>query len=100
MFKKGQSGNPSGRPKQMQEITDLARQRAPEAFARIVDLTSNDDPRVALAASQEVLNRAYGKPRQALQHSGPDGGDIKTIVEIRRVIVDTGVPRRDELGED
>jgi hypothetical protein len=72
----------------MQEITDLARQRAPEAFARIVELTANEDPRVALAASQEVLNRAYGKPRQALQHSGPDGGAL-----VFNVI--SGVPRGD-----
>jgi hypothetical protein len=58
----GTALNPSGRPRIVQEIQELARSAAPAAFARVVALVNSDDERIALAASQEILNRAYGKP--------------------------------------
>jgi hypothetical protein len=60
----GSTLNPSGRPRIVQEIQDMARSAAPAAFARVVALANSPDERVALAASQEILNRAYGKPLQ------------------------------------
>src|ERR1700733_10200327 len=63
----GYSANPNGRPRIVGEIQKIAREAAPAAFARVVALVENTDPRVALAASQEVLNRAWGKPVQAVQ---------------------------------
>lgn len=58
----GSTANPSGRPRIVGEVQSLARGHAPAAFARVVTLVENADPRVALAAAQEVLNRAWGKP--------------------------------------
>lgn len=66
-FRKGQSGNPSGRPKTIKEVRDLAREEAPRAFRRVVKLIDSDDERVAFVAAQEVLNRAYGKPSQQVE---------------------------------
>jgi hypothetical protein len=63
----GNSGNPSGRPKKVAEIAELAQQHAPEAFAKIVELMSHKDAKVALAAANSILDRAYGKPAQAVQ---------------------------------
>lgn len=31
----------------------------------------------AIAAARELLDRAHGKPRQAMEHSGPDGDALK-----------------------
>ena len=61
-FQKGVSGNPGGRPQVAPEVRDLAKSAAPAAFARIIELMHDVDPRVALAASNAVLDRAYGKP--------------------------------------
>jgi hypothetical protein len=61
----GLSGNPAGRPKVVAEIRGLARQHA--AFRRICELVRTRDERVALAASQAILDRAYGRPVQAVQ---------------------------------
>jgi hypothetical protein len=67
LFAPGQSGNVLGRPKRVEQITDLALEHAPEAFTRIVALISHNDPKIALAASIHVLDRAFGKPSQAVQ---------------------------------
>jgi hypothetical protein len=63
----GSALNPSGRPRIVQEIQELARSAAPAAFDRVVALMNSDDERIALAASQEILNRAYGKPVMQVQ---------------------------------
>ncbi len=39
----------------------LARDAALAALKRLADLSRSEDERVALAASQELLNRAFGK---------------------------------------
>jgi len=33
-----------------------------------------------LRAAEILLNRAYGMPRQRLEHSGPDGAPVETII--------------------
>jgi hypothetical protein len=78
-FKPGQSGNPSGRPPQVLEVIKIARDNCPKAIKRIVALMASDDERVALQAAESLLNRGLGKPVQAVQHSGEDGGPIQFV---------------------
>jgi hypothetical protein len=66
-FLPGFTANPSGRPRVVEEIKQLARQHAPAAFQRICELVDSKDERIALAASQAILDRAYGRPMQAIQ---------------------------------
>lgn len=63
-FKKGVSGNPGGRPKVLEDVKLMAREHGKDAFKTVVALLKSTDERVALAAAQEVMNRAYGKPTQ------------------------------------
>ena len=38
-----------------------------EALRRLLQLMRQDDARVSLAATQEILNRGYGRPSQAVE---------------------------------
>lgn len=73
-FVKGQSGNPGGRPKENNEIKELARAHSVEAFERICEMAQCADHKIALPACKEILDRAYGKPAQAI--TGEDGGPV------------------------
>lgn len=65
-FVPGVSANPFGKPKGAGAIRELARAYLPAAMRKIGELIDNPDPRVALAASQEIVNRIFGKPVQSI----------------------------------
>lgn len=51
----------SAAPTEAADLRMLARDAALAALKRLADLSRSDDERVALAATQELLNRAFGK---------------------------------------
>ena len=81
----GQSGNPSGRPREVGHVKELARQYTEEAIRTLAELMRTGKPdRTRVAAAEALLDRAWGRPAQAI--TGEDGGAL----EIRFV---TQVPR-------
>jgi len=72
-FKPGQSGNQSGRPKVDFEVRQLAREYGQEAIERLVAIMRGDNPALAKAASEALLDRGYGKPVQSV---GVDPGSV------------------------
>lgn len=84
-FIKGQSGNPGGRPKEDAEVRELARQYSSEALNRLLDWMRADNPKASVSACQAILDRAYGKPGQAVQHTGLDEGPIEHAVQVAYV---------------
>ena len=67
-FAPGASGNPGGRPKDEHGIAELARSHAPEAMERLVAVMRSKDERVSLQAAMAVLDRGFGRPKQAIDH--------------------------------
>ena len=71
-FRPGQSGNPSGRPKIPGDVIELARAHTPLAISTLANIVRSDEtpPAARVAASVALLDRAWGKPVQAIQTSG------------------------------
>lgn len=66
-FKRGTSGNPSGRPPKTAEILEvesLARQHTKAAITRLVDWLQSDNAKASVSAAVALLDRGYGKARQ------------------------------------
>jgi len=71
-FKKGQSGNPGGRPKVVAEVRDLAQEHTEEAVSTLATIMMDEKaPHAArVAAANSILDRGYGKAPQHLNVTG------------------------------
>jgi hypothetical protein len=73
-------GSRSAATKQEQErISDLAKQHSDTALKALTSIAENGVSEAArVSAANSLLDRAYGKPVQAMAHSGPGEGPIET----------------------
>jgi hypothetical protein len=84
-FAKGKSGNPGGRPKENEELRLLAQQYTERSIARLAYWMESENPKASVAAANALLDRAWGKPAQAI--TGKDGGPLDVNVnEVRGAI--------------
>ena len=68
-FEKGQSGNPSGRPKVDKNVKEMLKAAAPKAAALLIETI--EDPKVKMElrirCAETVLDRVYGKATQPIE---------------------------------
>ena len=65
-------------------VREAALQHGPAAIVELARLmTEGQSDQVSIAACREILDRAYGKARQSVEHTGHDSGPI-VVNEIRR----------------
>lgn len=74
----GESGNPGGRPKEYGRVRDLAREMTEDALETLhtimMDVKASKPSRCKAAIA--ILDRAWGRPAQNLEHTGMNGGPI------------------------
>lgn len=77
-FRKGQSGNPAGRPSGYAEFKEKCRAKDDKALNALESALG--DPDHAVAAAKVLLEFGWGKPAQSVEVSGPDGGGLQVII--------------------
>src|SRR5687767_13186041 len=68
-WRKGQSGNPGGRPKMDRTIVELAREHTAAAMQTLIDIAADKDapPSARVGAAQAILDRGWGKATQVIE---------------------------------
>jgi len=82
-FKKGQSGNPAGRPKKLPELDGLIAEVLGEekdgntAALAILKKWRQMAANGNLKAGEMLFDRGYGKPKQSTELTGANGGPVE-----------------------
>lgn len=64
------------------DLQAMAQEYAALALQTLVDIADKGESEAArVAAANALLDRGYGRPRQALEHSGPEGSPMPSLAD-------------------
>jgi len=91
-FRKGQSGNPGGRPKLVESARESARMHTAEAIETLVVLMRRHDevPAIAERAAEALLDRGWGRPDVS--------ANVESVREAARAHTAEAIPRAGSAG--
>jgi hypothetical protein len=86
-FQPGQSGNPSGRPKEDPSLRDACRKHTEAAIMVLANALGDENVKNQITAAKELLDRGYGRAAQSVE-IGSDPEKPLLLQEVIRRIVD------------
>lgn len=87
-FPKGVSGNPGGRPKTDPEVKAILKAAAPDAARRLVEMMYSDNPKIAMWAITDILDRTQGKAIQAQDINMDVSGFVDVGTQVRSILLE------------
>ena len=81
------AGRKKGVPNRItKDVREAAAKHGKKALAKLVKLMEDQDARVSLAATREILDRAYGRPVSPQEITGKDGAPIAQEISSLEVV--------------
>ena len=91
----GRPPGPNGRGAAFKHVRELARSYTEEAFLTIVDIMrTSEDAWLRLDCAKEILDRAFGKPRegQVVEQEDKLTKEYETLADIEAQLIAEGLP--------
>ncbi len=99
-FPKGVSGNPGGRPKIDPEVREILKAHSVEAASRLVEMMYDDNPKIAMWAITDILDRTQGKAVQAQDISMDITGYLDIRSQVREVLLKNRKPKQPSIPDE